>query len=710
MPKIGATHQKNYKAHKKPEFPARQYKNLAKLATSALRFSLVFASCVSSLPLTCKGYAMSISLTLFPRANPTLPQNDSARAAKRRAKQLQDSQKKYQWTDTLPNVVGVPMAKKVPYYDDPSLPWLLQVGEVGLQLAENLLAVGLEKRKAAGKSNKSADKSAHAKLTQIRKQLQSVQDLQQGGADQHDTILIKKVITNTRQLLNKHNLSFSSMLTRFGELADDVGNDLGALATRGEGQTLADYESLFKTLSLPAIAQTFMDDRSFARYRVAGPNPMLIQGIRALPKNMSPTEAQYQAVIGAHDSLASALAEDRLFLLDYAELTFLASETGSTDGHTKYVFAPLALFVRPRGGTELLPVAIRCGQDPKNAPLFFPAEQNTANWWGWQMAKWVVQVAECNYHELFVHLARTHLVLEAFTVATHRQLAENHPVNILLLPHFIGTLFINNAAASFLIAPGGPIDDFFGAPIGNSQQAAGNDRLAFDFYANMLPNDLKRRRVDNPATLPDYPYRDDALLVWQTIEDWVDSYVALYYADDAAVDDDFELSAWADALISDGKLKGFTQITSRAQLVQVLTMVIFTASAQHAAVNFPQRPLMTYAPAISGASWQDAPKKQDKHTEKQWLALMPPVKYALEQLNILYLLGSVHYRVLGDYRSNQFPYLHWFEDSAVTSKHGPLAQFQAALRDVEETINARNTLRISYTFLLPSNIPNSINI
>ncbi len=77
-------------------------------------------------------------------------------------------------------------------------------------------------------------------------------------------------------------------------------------------------------------------------------------------------------------------------------------------------------------------------------------------YWQWQAAMSLVQVADGNYHELFVHLGRTHLIIEAFTIATNRCLAESHPVNVLLLPHFEGTLFINNSAAGSLIAPRWP--------------------------------------------------------------------------------------------------------------------------------------------------------------------------------------------------------------------------------------------------------------
>ena len=562
-------------------------------------------------------------------------------------------------------------------------------------------------------------KKLQGKLDNIHKQIQSITTLQIEHFDKPDADLTEKFIVFTKELLSQGSFSFEAMLQTFEKLCDDLDADLGDLdadlgdqakTDEHDKDSLAEFRSLFQTIPLPAIADTFMDDHCFARFRVAGPNPMLIECIKSIPAKLPLTEAQYQAVMGSHDSIASALTENRLYFLDYAELDYLAAVPGEADGLTKHVFAPLALFTVPKGNSSLVPVGIQCGQDPATNPLFFPAEKDSSTFWGWHMAKFVVQVAECNYHELFVHLARTHLVLEAFTIATHRNLAVTHPLNVLLQPNFYGTLFINNAAAKFLISPGSPIDQFFGAPIKRSQHAAGTDRLNFDFYANMLPADLERRGIADPQHLPDFPWRDDALLLWQAIHTWVGNYVSVYYVDDEAVIADTELAAWTEDLILNGKVKGFKPIVLRTQLVDVLTMVIYTATAQHAAVNFPQRPLMSYPPAIAGAGWQVAPDEPAKHTEKQWLEMMPPLKYGMDQLNIMYALGSVYYRALGDYRSNHFPYRHWFEDDSIIKKDGPLDQFRKALKEVENTINVRNTTRISYEFLLPSKIPNSINI
>ncbi len=644
---------------------------------------------------------MSVTTRLFPRLHPSLPQNDSPTGRRQREKQLQESRQKYRWTDDMPNVVGVPMAAEVPSADEPSLPWLLLVAETGLKLAENFLVVKLDGGRRKGLAE---DAAAVAKLAEVRARLATTQTLKANHPDETQTDMAHELAFAAKHVAFQHGDSFEELLADFKALVAQFEPETTP------GETLAEYEALFKTLPLPEIAQDFMDDASFARYRIAGPNPMLIRGIDALPVTLPLSDAQFRAVMGADDSLTAALGEHRIYLLDYRELNFLAAVPGQTGGATKHVFAPIALFAIPKGGTHIMPVAIQCGQDPAKHPLFFPAAQGSALGWGWQMAKTVVQVAECNYHELFVHLARTHLLLEAFTVATNRCLAAAHPINILLVPHCIGTLFINNAAAKSLISPGSPIDHFFGAPITRSQEAAGSDRLGFDFYANMLPADLAARRVDDPARLPDYPYRDDALLVWAAIREWIQDYVGVYYVDDAAVSGDGELADWAASLVADGKIKGFKPISSRAQLVDVLTMVVFTATAQHSAVNFPQKPLMTYAPAITGAGWQDAPARQDGHDEQQWLAMFPPTDLALEQLNVLYLLGSVHFRALGDYRSNHFPYLPWFEDHAIVKNGGPLDRFQQSLREVQTKIEARNTARPAYPFLLPEGIPNSINI
>lgn len=140
-------------------------------------------------------------------------------------------------------------------------------------------------------------------------------------------------------------------------------------------------------------------------------------------------------------------------------------------------------------------------------------------------------------------------------------------------------------------------------------------------------------------------------------------------------------------------------------------MVIFTASAQHAAVNFPQPSMMTYAPAICAMSAAPAPDSPGGKSEADWLKMMPPTLVALEKVNIYHLLGSVYHGRLGDYRQTGFPYAPVFSDRRVTASGGPLERFQARLKEVEATIRTRNQARRRpYEYLLPSRIPASTNI
>lgn len=66
-------------------------------------------------------------------------------------------------------------------------------------------------------------------------------------------------------------------------------------------------------------------------------------------------------------------------------------------------------------------------------------------------AKLYFQVADITHQELIDHLCYTHLILEAFAIATPRQLPENHPLYRLLRPHFQFLLAINGRVEPVLL-------------------------------------------------------------------------------------------------------------------------------------------------------------------------------------------------------------------------------------------------------------------
>jgi arachidonate 15-lipoxygenase len=518
----------------------------------------------------------------------------------------------------------------------------------------------------------------------------------------------------------------AAVLTLLGNLTTAVGDiatqlkqihyNLMVQGTQGtQPKTVAQYDALFVTIEKPAIAQLLRDNDAFAYMRVGGPNPMLIKKAVSLPAKFPLSDAQFRQVMGSNDSLLDAAGSGRLYLLDYAGLGDMApmGPVSKPLTGTGYAYAPIALFARAKSGRSLVPVAIQCGQDPALSPMFLRVDDatNAEAYWAWQSAKTAVQVADFNYHEMFVHLGRTHLMSEAFAMATQRQLAVAHPLSRLLAPHLEGAMFINEAAALIIMGSLTTGDVILAAPIETLQRECGRDRLAYDFYDSMLPNDLRARGVDNTDQLPDYPYRDDALLIWNAISAWVGEYVAVYYTSDSDVTGDYELKAWATELAVSGKIKGFRAITTRSQLVTVVTAIIFNASAQHAAVNFPQSSIMTYAPFSAGTGGAPAPAGAAGQTQATWSQLLPSKLAAQEQILLFHILGGVYYRTLGEYRDNAFPYLPVLLDPAITSAGGPLDRFRSALAAVENTIRQRNTARARpYEYLLPSRIPSSTNI
>ena len=69
--------------------------------------------------------------------------------------------------------------------------------------------------------------------------------------------------------------------------------------------------------------------------------------------------------------LAAALADGRLYLSDYIELSALV--TGMWDGLQQYVYHPMALLAVPPGGSPPKTVAVPCGIYNSTNPIYTPS-------------------------------------------------------------------------------------------------------------------------------------------------------------------------------------------------------------------------------------------------------------------------------------------------------------------------------------------------
>ena len=488
---------------------------------------------------------------------------------------------------------------------------------------------------------------------------------------------------------------------------------IAAVDAAAEFTSLADYNAMFKTIALPPIARTFQQDATFADMRVAGPNPMVLARLTAPMPNFSVTNAMYQAVLGDDESLDEAIAAGRVYVADYALLNGALAGSFPTD--EKFMAAPIALFGVPKSGPaprKLAPVAIQCQQQPgANNPIFQPPMSggDTQAKVNWLMAKTVVQTADGNYHEAISHLGQTHLVVEPFVVATLNNLSADHPVGQLLTPHFEGTLLINNLAQSSLIAAGGTVDTVMQGTIDQDRvlAALGTQAILRDFNNNGPIESLTQRGVDDSEALPYYPYRDSAKAVFAAIESWVKGYVGVYYPNENDPAADAPLQAWVAELVAHdgGRLLNLgdqpcaepAAIHTASYLAALLAKVIFIGSAQHAAVNFPQKSVMSYTPAMPLAGYAPPPDGRTVD-ESDWFALLPKKPPTSSQLNIGQLLGGVYYTQLGQYGND------YFDNVQVQAL---VADFQAALAKIDSDLANQFP---DYPYLRPGQVPQSVNI
>merc|ERR1719197_877509 len=268
----------------------------------------------------------------------------------------------------------------------------------------------------------------------------------------------------------------------------------------------------------------------------------------------------------------------RLAWLDYSMFSGVAPADPAANGNPdqKYLYPARALFAVTAGG-DLKALAIQCTDAATRATwdaalgaatgaprAYTPprpdvrarlrsvgfaslAAAERVSVTEWVMAKTCVQVAEQSHFELITHLGRTHLVLEAVAIATHRKLPKGHALRQLLGAHLEGTMHINDLATGSLIGPAGAIDQAFAPAIADAAAvaaAAANAYLA-DFHAQRFDAKVP---AEAGGGLPDdleYPLRDDGGRVWSAVRQWAAAYVGTEYTDDASVAADAHVQAWA---------------------------------------------------------------------------------------------------------------------------------------------------------------------
>ncbi|XP_029298291.1 arachidonate 15-lipoxygenase B-like [Cottoperca gobio] len=492
--------------------------------------------------------------------------------------------------------------------------------------------------------------------------------------------------------------------TEFGftALTGLVELNLKGLADSKENWTnIDDIDRVFCCKQTPIseyVQKHWKDDDFFGYQFLNGVNPMTIQRCSALPKNF-PVTAKMLFLRGQR-SLKEEMKKGNIFLCDYKHLDGLKANT--INSMQQYLTAPLVL-LHKTPDDKMMPVAIQLKQTPaEDNPIFLPTDSD----YDWLMAKIFVRSAVANEYQLNVHLLRTHLLAEVFAVSLLRNVPMVHPLYKLLIPHTRYSLQINFLARRLLISETGVLTQF-SASGGEAMNTILKRSLAALTYTSLcVPEDIAERGLKD---VPNFYYRDDALKLWDVIFRFVQGLLKFYYKNDDEVKQDPELQKWISDIFEHGFLSqectGIPQrFSTVAELVKFVTMVIFTCSGQHSAVNNGQYDYGGWMPNSPMSLQLPPPTTKGTANEATMLQTFPDVNTTVQAMSTVWLLSrqSSDFVTLG-----QYPEEHFSEETPCEL----IKDFQGELDVLEAVIKARNRrLEVPYTYLNPAEVENSVAI
>ncbi|KAF6030369.1 ALOX5 [Bugula neritina] len=406
--------------------------------------------------------------------------------------------------------------------------------------------------------------------------------------------------------------------------------------------------------------------------------------MRELVANPSLIESHLEGM-----TVQQAIEAGKLYVIDLRYLADIECKNGKTlPGPT------CLLFVRHSG--DLVPVAIQLMPNAgADNPIFTPSDHE----YTWLAAKMWFNLADCSHHQSVSHLGMTHLLMESVAVVTNRQLSRSHPLYRLLAPHFLFIMNINSLAVEALVSVGGWVDTAMNigrTGMFNIIKANWKD-WKLETNGN-LPANLKIRGVEE---IPNYFYRDDALLLWNAINKYVAEVVNQVYDTKDKFNEDYELHNWLKKLEEDAEI-GMPKEVSREKLIEILTVFIFTSSVQHAAVNFGQYDEYAFPPNYPADLHGSRPTSRDELTEDSIVKIVPDKKQTLDILQITHVLSQRGTNELGNFEIG-------YGYDPIASK--ALDSFKEELKSIQSTIEEKNkTRKRKYDILQPKDVPNAISI
>ncbi|XP_076019755.1 polyunsaturated fatty acid 5-lipoxygenase [Genypterus blacodes] len=470
---------------------------------------------------------------------------------------------------------------------------------------------------------------------------------------------------------------------------------------------LADFQKIFRTIKNSIseyVMRHWKEDFLFGYQFLNGCNPVVIQKCSKLPDKFPVTHEMVAVSLERELTLEQEIQAGNIYMVDYEVLDGI--RPNCTDPCTlQYLAAPICLLYK-NTRDKILPLAIQLGQIPgEDNPIFLPTDGQ----YDWLLAKTWVRFADFQYHQTITHLLGTHLITEVFAIAMYRQLPAVHPVFKLLKPHIRFTIAINTKAREQLICERGIFDKANATGGGGHVQLIQRVMKSLTFKSLCFPEGIKARGVDIKQELPTYFYRDDGCRVWEATSSFVSDVLSIYYTSDEVVQEDKEIQAFVKDVCSFG-MQDFDHcefpksLKSLEELTEYLTVIVFTASAQHAAVNFGQFDWCSWIPNAPSTMRKPPPKQKGIANVKWIIETLPDCGRSSWHLGAVWALSQ--------YQENEL-FLGMYPDEHFTEKpvKQAMERFRNQLAEISRIIRQRNEGKnLPYFNMSPDKIPNSVAV
>ncbi|KAM3861091.1 arachidonate 12-lipoxygenase, 12R-type-like [Diretmus argenteus] len=408
------------------------------------------------------------------------------------------------------------------------------------------------------------------------------------------------------------------------------------------------------------VAEHWHEDEFYGYQFMNGSNPTLIERCTKLPSNFPVTEEMVKPFLKEGTTLAKEIEAGNIFIVDYKKWDGI--KTREYNGsHLPWTTGLCLLYANP--SQRLMPIAIQLFQQPSETnPIFLPSDE-----FDWMLAKMYLRN--------------------------------------MLVPHFRYNLRINMMARGRLLGEGG----------GLTNSTMGNDGLSEIMrrgletmtYTNLcLPDCIAARGLES---VPGNYYRDDGLKLWDMTNSYVKGIVEYYYPSDDDVRKDSEVQAWVNEIfmhsfLAKKELGIPSSLGTVAELVKFVTMVIFRATGQHAAVNNGQYDYNSFTANSPALMRKPPPTVKGKSTMKTVFDTLPTKGESVKFMIMAWMLSDKYSDtiLLGDFPAERF-------DEETPKKL--MADFKAKLTELIGIVTERNKqLAAPYNYLNPAQIESSITI